>query len=179
MQIQLETQPYSSIQADALITYIFDKENKLEGVLADIDQATGGHLASLAASGELTGKALELVLVHFPEGMDAKRLLLVGAGKPEKFSISDLRKIAGTALRHLKSRGVKKFVFLTREAERGPAAAQAVVEGLIVADFESNKYHTEKKEREIQTVALAGFDAGLGANLTAAIDNGRVVAESQ
>src|SRR5271156_3634735 len=160
MQIQLGIQPDSSIQADALITSIIDKKNKLEGVLADIDQATGGHLASLAASGELTGKALELVLVHFPEGMDAKRLLLVGAGKSEKFSVADLRKIAGTALRHLKSRGAKKIIFLAREGERGPAAVEAVVEGLITADFESNKYHTEKKNnQEIQSVLLAGFDA--------------------
>ena len=70
---------------------------------------------------------------------------MIGAGKPEKFATGDLRKIAGTALRYLKSRGVKKFVFLAREGERGPAAAQAVVEGLIVADFESDKYRTEKK----------------------------------
>ena len=27
-----------------------------------------GRLASLAASGEMTGKALEIVLIHFPEG---------------------------------------------------------------------------------------------------------------
>ena len=81
----------------------------------------------------------------FPKGLDAKRLLLVGAGKPEKFAVGDLRKIAGTALRYLKSRGVKKFVFLAREGERGPAAAQAVIEGLLVADFESDKYRTEKK----------------------------------
>ena len=154
MQIQLETQPYSSIQADALVTYVFDKEDKLDGVLGEIDRAMNGRLASLAASGEMTGKALELVLIHFPEGLAAQRLLLVGAGKPEKFTVSDLRKIAGTALRYLKSRGVKKIAFLAREGERGPAAAQAVVEGLIVADFESDKYRTEKKKREIQSVAL-------------------------
>src|SRR5208282_3171870 len=81
-------------------------------------------------------------------------------------------------LRHLKSRGVKTFAFLTRENERGPAAAQAAVEGLIVADFETDKYRTEKKEREILSVSLAGFDAGLGANLTAAIEHGRIIAES-
>ena len=110
----------------------------------------------------MTGKSLELVLIHFPQGLAAQRLLLVGAGKPEKFAVSDLRKIAGTALRYLKSRGVKKLAFLAREGERGPAAAQAVVEGLIAADFESDKYRTEKKDREIQSVALAGFDPGLG-----------------
>ena len=180
MQIQLETQPYSSIQADALVTYVFDGDNKLEGVVADIDSKMDDRLAALAASGELTGKSLEMILVHFPEGLDAKRLLLVGAGKAAKFATSDLRKIAGAALRYLKSRGVKKFVFLTRENERGPAAAQAVVEGLIAADFESNKYHTEKKpNREIQSVSLAGFDAGLGDNLSVAIEHGRVIAESQ
>ncbi|MBZ5696089.1 MAG: leucyl aminopeptidase [Acidobacteriia bacterium] len=179
MQIQLDTQPYASIPGDALVTYVFDKENKFDGVLGDIDRAMNGRLGSLAASGELTGKALELVLIHFPEGLAAQRLLLVGAGKPEKFAVSDLRKIAGTALRHLKSRGAKKLIFLTREGEREPAAAQAVVEGLIAGDFESDKYRTEKKDREVQSVALAGFDAGLGANLTAAIDQGRILGESQ
>jgi leucyl aminopeptidase len=179
MQIQLEYQPYASVQADALVTYVFDKEDKLDGAVGEIDRAMGGKIAALVKSGELTGKSLELVLVHFPEGLAARRLLLVGAGKPEKFAVSDLRKIAGTAVRYLKSRGVKTFVFLTREGERGPTAAQATVEGLIVADFESDKYRTDRKNREIQSVSLAGFDTGLGVNLTAAIEHGRVVAESQ
>jgi leucyl aminopeptidase len=180
MQIQLENQPYSSIQADAIVTYIFEKENKIEGIVSDIDHAMDGRLAALVSTGELTGKALELVLVHFPEGLDAKRLLLVGAGKPEKFAQSDLRKIAGTALRYLKSRGVKKFVFLAREGERGAAAAQAVTEGLGVADFESNKYQTDKKSnREIQSVLLAGFDAIQNGKLPEAVEHGRVIAESQ
>jgi leucyl aminopeptidase len=179
MQIELESQPYSSVQADALVTYVFDTDKKFDGVLGEIDRAMNGRLAALAASGELTGKSLEVVLVHFPAGLAAQRLLLIGAGKPDKFATADLRKIAGTALRHLKSRGVKKIVFLTREGENGPAAALAVAEGLIAADFESDKYRTEKKDREIQSVRLAGFDEGLGANLAAAIDQGRVVAESQ
>src|ERR1700689_724854 len=135
MQIQLETQPYAALQADALVTYIFDKEEKFDGVLAEIDRAMNGRLSSLAVSGEITAKPLELVLIHFPEGLAAQRLLLVGAGKPSKFTTGDLHKIAGAALRYLKSRGVKTLVFLTREGERGPAAAQAVVEGLITADF--------------------------------------------
>jgi leucyl aminopeptidase len=178
MEIRLETQPYASVHADALVTYVFDKEEKFDGVLGEIDRAMNGRLASLAASGELSGKSLEVFLLHFPEGLAAQRLLLIGAGKPEKFTLPDLRKIAGTALRQLKSRGVKKLVFLTRGDEQGPAAAQAVVEGLVVADFESDKYRTEKKKGEIESVALAGFDSGLGANLTAAIDHGRVIAES-
>ena len=159
MQIQVDSQPYSSIQADALVTYVFEGDNKIDGVLAEIDRRMTGGLATLVTSGEITGKALETVLLHFPEGMDAKRLLLVGAGKPGKFVVGDLRKIAGAALRYLKSRGVKNFAFLTREGERSPAAAQAITEGLLVADFESDKYRSEKKNnKEIQSVSLAGFE---------------------
>jgi leucyl aminopeptidase len=164
------------VETDALVTYVFDKDDKFDGVLGEIDRAMNGRLALLASSGEIAGKPLELLLLHFPEGLAAKKLLLVGAGKPAKFQVSDLRKIAGTALRHLKPRGVKKFILLAREGENGKAAAQAVVEGLIVADFESNKYHTEKKVREIQSVGLAGFDSN--ADLKSAIDDGRLIAES-
>ena len=179
MQIQLETQPYSSISSDALVTYIFDKESKLDGLAGELDRAMDGRLASLVASGEVSGKALETVLIHFPQGLAAQKLLLVGGGKPEKFAVSDLRKIAGSALRLLKARGVKKFVFLAREGERGAEAAGAVTEGLVIGDFESDKYRSEKKNREIASVSLAGFNGGLGANLQEAVEHGRVVAESQ
>src|SRR6201987_1040596 len=179
MQIQIDSQPYSSIQADALVTYVFEGDNKLDGVLAEIDRGMTGGLATLVASGEITGKALETVLLHFPEGMDPKPLLLVGAGKPAKFAAGDLRKIAGAALRHLKSRGVKNFVFLTREGKNTPAPAQAITEGVLVADFESDKYRSEKKSQEIQSVSLAGFDNGSLSGVNDAIERGRIIAESQ
>ena len=177
MEIQLESEPYASVQVDALVTYVFDKENKFEGALGEIDRAMSGRLASLAASGELTAKPLDMVLVHFPAGLAAERLLLVGAGKPEKSSgANDLRKIAGAALRFLKPRGVKKLAFLTRETERGAAAAQAAIEGLIAADFESDKYRSEKKNRAIETVRLLGFDSG--GDMNAALEHGRAIGES-
>jgi leucyl aminopeptidase len=179
MEIHLDNQPYASIQADALVTYVFDTEHNLDGVLGEIDRAMGGRLGVLARSGELTGKALETVLLHFPTGLAAERLLLVGAGKPEKFAPKgDLRKIAGTALRFLKPRGVKKMAFLAGGGERGAEAVEAIVEGLMAADFESDKYRSEKKNRAIETVALAGFDPGAGDELAEAIDRARVMGES-
>ena len=44
MQIQLETQPYASIDSDAIVTYVFDKDDKLDGVLGEIDRAMNGRL---------------------------------------------------------------------------------------------------------------------------------------
>jgi leucyl aminopeptidase len=179
MQIQLDSQPHASVQADALVACVFDDDNRFEGALGEINKGMGDRLAKLVQSGEISGKALELVLIHFPEGLAAQRLLLIGAGKREKFKAADLRKLAGTALRYLKSRGAKKLAFLAPEGERGTAGAQAAVEGLLWADYESDKYRTEKKPaRLIDSVALVGFDASLGEALTKAVEDGRVIGES-
>ncbi len=177
MQIQIESQPFASVATDALVTYVFDKDDRIEGIVADLDRATGGKLAPLAKSGELNGKAFEMVLLHYPAGLAAQRLLLIGAGKPDKFSSADLRRLAGAALRYLKSRGVKKFVWLAREKDNNAAALQTVVEGLTAADFESDTYRSKKENnKNIEAVGLAGFQ---GADLAAALERGTLLGESQ
>ncbi|MGH9780987.1 MAG: M17 family peptidase N-terminal domain-containing protein, partial [Candidatus Acidiferrales bacterium] len=81
MEIQFEGQPFASVSADAVVTYVFgDKEARFEGTAAELDHALGGKIKPLAESGELSGKPLEMILVHYPGGIAAKRLLLVGAG---------------------------------------------------------------------------------------------------
>src|ERR1700759_4518969 len=119
MQIQLENQPYASLAVDALVTWIFD-DDKLEGALGEINKSLDDGIASLVSGGELTAKPLSMTLLHFPKGLAAKRLLLVGAGKQSKFSAaSDPRKIAGSALRYLKNLGAKRIAFVAREGHTG------------------------------------------------------------
>src|SRR5580704_7003763 len=111
MQITLETKPYATFETDALVSYIFEENEPIQSHLVEIDQSAHGLLKKLVKSGELTGKTLEFTLIHAPAGLKAARLLLVGAGKLEKFDSAALRKISGSALRYLKSRGVHNFVF--------------------------------------------------------------------
>jgi leucyl aminopeptidase len=180
MEITVDTRPWAKIDTDALVTYAFEQDNPIDGALSAIDGPTGGALAKLAASGELTGKMLETTLLHYPQGLAAQRLLILGAGKKEKFGTPELRRIAGTAVRALKSRKVKRLTFLARENDRGAAAAQAIVEGLILADFESDKYKTDKKPGNgIMTAAIAGWEDSLRADADQGLERGRIIAESQ
>src|SRR2546429_3804916 len=117
MQITLVTQPFAAIETDALVSYVFEETDLVQGRIAEIDQSTGGLLRKLAKSGELTGKTLEFTLVHAPAGLKASRLLLVGAGKREQFNSAMPRKVAGAALRYLKSRSVKNLALLVREGQ--------------------------------------------------------------
>jgi len=179
MQITLESQPAEKFATEALVTYVFESDKEkdvpVDGVVAELDKATGGALARLAASGEITGKPLEMTLVHFAPGLAAQRLLLVGAGKRAKFSTTVLRRLASAALRHLKSRSVKKLAFLAREDERGAAAAEAVTEGLLLGNFEGDRYKTDKKNGPLEAGVLLGFDAAAQSG----VDRGRIIAEAQ
>ena len=168
------------IDTPALATYIFEKDNRMEGALAEMDQAAGGRLKRLAESGELTGKALEMTLVHELPGLAASRLLLVGAGKPEKFDGAMLRRVAAAALRWLRAKSVTRMTFLLREGERNAASSQAVAEGLLLGAFDSDFYKTEKKNGKVmEAVALAGGDASLAAEIESGMARGRIIAEAQ
>src|SRR5579863_10430025 len=118
MEITVDTRPPAKIEIEALVTYLFDQEKPVEGVLSQLDAATGGAVSKLAAAGELTGKLMETTLLHYPQGLAAQRLLIVGAGNKEKFVPADLRRLAGAAVRTLKSRQVKSVSFLVRENQR-------------------------------------------------------------
>jgi len=180
MHITIETQPAAQLETQALVTYVFEQDDPVQGAVAELDRAAGGTLRKLAGSGEITGKAYETTLLHYVAELTPQRLLLIGAGKPEKFTSADLRRVAAAALRCLKTRSVRRFAFLPRENDRSATAAQVIAEGLLFGDFESDKYKTEKKNhKEVEAVAIVGYDeAGRGA-AERAIARGRIIAEAQ
>ncbi len=180
MQITLDTRPYAGLETEALVTYVFEEADPVQGRIAEIDQASGGLLRKLAKSGELTGKTLEFTLVHTPVGLKAARLLLVGAGKREQYDGATLRKIAGAAFRHLKSKSVKQIVFVVRENEANEESAQVVAEGILAANFESDKYKTDKKnDKSVDGVSLTGYSDAERTAGEKGLTRGRVIADAQ
>src|SRR5258708_30493971 len=115
MQITLETKPFAALETDALVSYVFEDADPVQGRVAELDQFTDGLLRRLATGGELTGKTLEMTLVHAPRGLKAARLLLVGSGKREKFDPAILRRLVRAALRYLTSLSLKQFALPLRQ----------------------------------------------------------------
>ncbi|MGB9465135.1 MAG: leucyl aminopeptidase [Candidatus Acidiferrum sp.] len=179
MQITLESKPYAALEIEALVSYVFEESDPIQGSISEIDQAANGLLRNLAKSGELTGKTLEMTLVHAPAGLKASRLLLVGAGKREQFSSATLRKISGAALRYLKARSVKRFAFLVRENGATDESAQVIAEGALAANFESDKYKTDKKnDKSIDSVLLTGYSDADRAAAEKGLGRGRIIADA-
>jgi len=180
MKTELSLAQPADVQSECLVAVVLDHGEKDK---PDARVATAPALqqaaAEVIASGEATGKLFETVLLHRPQGLAAKRLLLVGGGKAKNFSAYDLRRVAGTAARFLKSRSLRSFAMVAPEPWNGgaPAAVKAVVEGVFVGDFDPDTYKSDRKDQSLE--ALTVVAAGDPAALRRALEEGRIVGESQ
>ena len=180
MQIKLDTKPYAEVEVDALVAYLFEDSEPIQGPLDEIDRGAAGLLRRLTKSGEVSGKMLEFTLVHSPQGLKAARLLLVGAGKRQQFNGATVRKVTGAALRYLKARSVKNFAILAPEKDQTEDFAQAVAEAATIANFESDKYKTDKKtDKSIESILLLGFSDAQKSAAEKGLATGRTIGDAQ
>jgi leucyl aminopeptidase len=166
MKTSIERQPHNQVDVQALVVPVFEGERQ-EGFAS----------AELFDTGEISGKPLELTLVHHPTGIAAKRVLLAGAGKREKFDSSELRKLSGAAIRYLKPKSVKTVALALEPGWVNEEYVSAAIEGAILADYEPDRYKTanDKKTIELFSLVVEADAAGLGM----AVDRGRIIAEAQ
>ena len=180
MKFDLTSKKFSDLQVEALVVYVFEKEPELKGSIRDVDRVTGGLITSLLSSKELTGKLFEYAYARNPQGLQAKRIFVFGAGKKEAFDLGQLRKLAGAIARTLRSKSILDFGLLKRSAFDSAEAAQAVVEGIILAHFDIDRYKTDNEPKNpIQTVWLVGGDMARKSAILQAIERGQIIAESQ
>ncbi len=172
MEITLVRSRAAAIETDALIVldWNIEKGGKHSGISVP--------LAAFYESGEITGKMLELTLMHGVEGYKARRVVIVGAGEREKFDASAMRKVAGAALRLLKGKGIQSIALaLDEDGLTVPAYVAAAAEGLLLGNWEPDELKTDKKNNKqiSSAVLVAGsvapslegqFDAALERGIT-------------
>ncbi|HZT32912.1 MAG TPA: leucyl aminopeptidase [Bryobacteraceae bacterium] len=167
MELNLRYQPLEAVEADAVVLVAFEGQKDARAGLAEWIEA-----------GEITGKMLEMTLLHQAAGLRARRLLVVGGGKPEAFGPPELRKVAGAAVRLLKGRSIRRAALYLDAGLAGAEYARAAAEGALLGDYEPDRYKTTKNNGqafEQFTVAAAPGTSDLGE----AVERGRVIAESQ
>ena len=180
MKTNLSFATPAEVETDCLVVTVLDRgdKDKPQATVETSDAAVREAAAEVIASGEITGKAFETALLHHPAKLKAKRLLLLGGGKAKTFSAFDLRRLAGAAVRTLKSRGLRSFAFVTPEAGLKPEdAVKSIVEGAFVGNFDSDTYKSDRKDQKID--ALTVVSGGDKSKLQQAMDEGQIIGESQ
>src|SRR5579875_3542815 len=174
----------SSISTGLLVVFASDRSSgkdkaaKPEMSLLSSDDLVRKAAAQVLASGEFTAKPNETLLLHAPTGLKAERMLIIGIGKSATATVHDLRKAAGTAARFAKPRGIRAFCVVAPLGFAPEMTARAISEGVIIGDFESDTYRTDRTNQSIESVSVVVPESDLSA-AASGLREGAVIGESQ
>jgi leucyl aminopeptidase len=179
MKTNLSVANPAEVETECLAVVVLDHgpKDKSEVSVQASDAAIKDVAADVIGTGEVTGKMFETTLLHHPAKLKAKRLLLLGGGIANNFTASELRKLAGAAVRFFKPKGIRSFAFLAPENIKSDEAVKVIVEGAFVGNFDPDTYKSDRKEQKIDSITVVA--RGDQDRLQKAMEEARIVGESQ
>ncbi|HYT77051.1 MAG TPA: leucyl aminopeptidase [Vicinamibacterales bacterium] len=178
--IRLLTDPAPAVDTDLLVVPVFDGEDAADALPA-VDAASHGEVHRATASGEIRGRLYEFFVTPTAGDKWKPRLIgIAGAGKAADFDTERLRKLATASALMARGRRIPRVAFLHRGVIPGADAAQAIVEGLILAAFSVDQYKTGERfgPPADDLAVVITVDGGSRASIERAIQRGRVLGES-
>jgi len=116
MKFSVTNENPSTVKSGCVIVGVFERR-KLSAAAARIDRTSRGLLTKLMKDGELDGKPGQTLLVHYPRGVKAERVLLVGCGKQSGFNAQAFRKATTSAVQALHRSGSGDAISFLTELE--------------------------------------------------------------
>ena len=175
--ITLTSQPSADLQSDLLVIPVFtDDDFADEGAL---DAASGGEVSRARERGELTGKLYEqLAIATSLANWKTPRALLVGAGSRKELTADHLRRIATVGGLGARQRRLTRVTVVDRSgtAVSPEHAAQAIAEGVCLANYDGASYRTTGQS----TVWIEAAHVRISSDAAAvreALERGRVLGD--
>ena len=131
-----------------------------------IDAASGGRIAALVKSGDVSGKTGRTALLHDLAGVAAPRVLVIGLGEAGKFGVAQYLKAVGDAARALRTGPAKSALFTLAEVTvKDRDAAWNVRSAAIAADHACYRYlatlgekNKKREEKGLVRFEIPGSD---------------------
>jgi leucyl aminopeptidase len=146
--------------AGCLIVGVYES-GALSAGAADIDAASGGVIKRLVRLGDLSGELGESRMLASIEGTRAKRIIVAGLGKPEKFGVPEFRQAVEASVKAFKGSKLDDVVnYLTLEDVNGASAyylARYTVQtiGGALYDFEEMKTVRKNVTTRLKRIGVA------------------------
>jgi len=136
MQTEIVIGAIQTQAAQAVVVNLFEGVTVPGGATGAVDSALGGQIQALIAGGDFRGKLNEVAVLYPHGAIPARRVILVGLGKREKFTPDVIRQAAASAAKKARDLGVTQLHTIVHGAGVGKMppeqAAAAVVEGTVL-----------------------------------------------
>src|SRR5579859_3500832 len=147
MDVRVSTRDVQQFDGDAVAVGVFSDDKELVGPAGTLDEAMAGVLSGLRASGEVTGAADEVTLLHTLGKIEPARVAIIGLGPRSRFTLDRVRRASAIACRALRKAGAHRVGLALAWAESGlnlAQAARAATEGALLGLYEFSLYKSSK-----------------------------------
>ncbi|HSE40136.1 MAG TPA: leucyl aminopeptidase [Acidobacteriota bacterium] len=159
VQLQLSSLPSSKEETDALVVFLPQGEFTSPS-FKELDKHLGGALLKIVNQEKFQAKLGDQIVYQSPNGLNAKRVILSGLGKKEKFSEETVRRAAASAAIAARNIASAKVSYIlpakTKFSEEN--LVRAIAEGAILGSYRYTKYKTKEEDLEpakaIKTVSI-------------------------
>lgn len=169
---------------DTIVVNLFEGVTTPGGGTGAVDKALDGAISSLIEDGDIKGKVSEVTRIHTFGKLTAKRVVVLGLGKVDQFSVDVVRRVSGDLARYLRRIGAKRAATLAHGAGIGGLApdvsGQAIAEGTILGLYRFRNYRKQDDDadKELEELHVVEQEQSKLDALNAGIGVGQALAES-
>lgn len=172
-------QGITDVQADAIIVNLFEGVRRPGGATGAVDAAFGGMITRLIERQEFEGKLNETATL-FPTGAATPKVVLVGLGRSDKFSLDCARQAAGTAIRVASKGSAATVATIVHGAGTGgldPAdCARALAEGSILGAYSYDALKAKKPKDTPRELLVVENDTSKIGSVESGVIRGKILA---
>lgn len=181
MKLTVKQQNIVDVQADALVVNLFQGVTQPDGTTGAVDAATGGAIKLLIEQGEFSGKLHEVVVLY-PSGLKARKVVLVGLGEQDKLTSERIRQAAATALKAAAKGKVKTVATVAHGAGIGgmcpQTCAQVTAEGSLLAMYRYQDMKSKQSDQDLAEVIIVENDESKLQAVEQGVRNGQIMAQA-
>jgi leucyl aminopeptidase len=127
----------------------------LKGAIAELDKVSAGMVARALASARFTGAQGQILEILAPHGVDAARVVIVGAGKHGDFDERAAELGSARAYQAVKTSGVESLVMRLPGASAAQVANAAL--GVRLGAYRFDRYRTTEKAEKKPSIKVVRF----------------------
>jgi leucyl aminopeptidase len=151
MKTQLVIGDIRKHRADLLVVNLFEGITTPGGATGAVDKAIGGAISAAIRDGDFGGKWGETLYLRPAKGVAAPRVLVVGLGKQEKFTLDLIRQSVLPIMQMAKKKKIATVASVLHGAGAGgldpKEAARFLGLGAVLSGYEYDRYKSEKEGR--------------------------------
>jgi leucyl aminopeptidase len=183
MHIVVKRSKPETAVADVLVVPVWqDTSLPTNSAAAQLDTQLGGAIADVLASGDFSGSLNSTLLLRTRGSLKTPRLLLVGLGKADAFTIDHLRQASASAMTAARKLGVSTVAVLPPACDASlPEVGQALAEGALLGLYTLKKYKTvsdNDTKDNLQELHILASGGSSQQGLSHGLARGRIVAEA-